>query len=125
MYHSPGSFETLEWLGMNNMIDSYLILGNFLQVSFCLLNEIIWYLLNNTYNKILSQDKIPQGNVNSTCGEQMRKKLSFNVSCIWFEWTNCYINTLTTIVSHHMEISQLICWANQLTGFYKMSNTDT
>ena len=30
------------------------------------------------------------------------------------------INPLTTNVSHHMETSQLICIANQLTGFYMM-----
>ena len=28
------------------------------------------------------------------------------------------INPLTTNVSHHIEPSQLICFANQLTGFY-------
>ena len=32
------------------------------------------------------------------------------------------INTLTTNVSYHIETSQLICIANQFTGFYMMGN---
>ena len=32
------------------------------------------------------------------------------------------INILTTSVSHHIETSQLICYANQLTGFYMIGN---
>ena len=32
------------------------------------------------------------------------------------------INPLTTNVPHHIETSQLICSANQLTGFYMMEN---
>ena len=32
------------------------------------------------------------------------------------------INPLTTNVSHHIEPSQLICFADQLTGFYMMGN---
>ena len=32
------------------------------------------------------------------------------------------INSLTTNVSHQIETSQLICHANQLTGFYIMRN---
>ena len=32
------------------------------------------------------------------------------------------INPLTTNVSHHIETSQLICIANQLTGFYMIGN---
>ena len=33
------------------------------------------------------------------------------------------LNPLTTNVSHDIETSQLICSANQLTGFYIMENT--
>ena len=33
-----------------------------------------------------------------------------------------YINPLMTNVSHHIENSELICRANQLTGFYVMEN---
>ena len=33
------------------------------------------------------------------------------------------VNPLTTNVSHHVETSQLIRSANQLTGFYMMGNT--
>ena len=33
-------------------------------------------------------------------------------------------NLLTTTVPHHRETSQLICNANQLTGFYMMQNID-
>ena len=33
-------------------------------------------------------------------------------------------NPLTTNVPHHIETSQLICSANQLTGFYIKGNTD-
>ena len=33
-----------------------------------------------------------------------------------------FINPLTTIVVHHIETRQLICMANQLTGFYMMEN---
>ena len=32
------------------------------------------------------------------------------------------INPLTTNVLHHIETSQLICIANQLTGFYSIGN---
>ena len=32
------------------------------------------------------------------------------------------LNPLTTSVPHHIETSQLICNANQLTGFYMMGN---
>ena len=32
------------------------------------------------------------------------------------------LNSLTTNVPHHIETSQLICNANQLTSFYKMEN---
>ena len=32
------------------------------------------------------------------------------------------LNPLTTNVPYHIETSQLICNANQLTGFYKMGN---
>ena len=32
------------------------------------------------------------------------------------------INQLTTNVLHHIETGQLICRANQLTGFYMMEN---
>ena len=32
------------------------------------------------------------------------------------------INPLTTNVFHHIETSQLICIANQLTGFYMIGN---
>ena len=34
------------------------------------------------------------------------------------------ISSLTTNVPHHTETSQLICIANQLTGFYMMGNID-
>ena len=33
-----------------------------------------------------------------------------------------YLNPLTTNVPNHIETSQLICIANQLTGFYMMGN---
>ena len=33
------------------------------------------------------------------------------------------LNLLMTSVPHHIETSQLICSANQLTGFYIMGNT--
>ena len=33
------------------------------------------------------------------------------------------LKPLTTNVPHHIETSQLICSANQLTGFYIMGNT--
>ena len=33
------------------------------------------------------------------------------------------LNPLTTSVPHHIETSQLICRANQLTGFYMMGST--
>ena len=32
------------------------------------------------------------------------------------------LNPLTTNVPHYIETSQLICIANQLTGFYMMGN---
>ena len=32
------------------------------------------------------------------------------------------LNPLRTIVPHHVETSQLVCIANQLTGFYMMRN---
>ena len=32
------------------------------------------------------------------------------------------VNPLTTYVPHHIETSQLICIANQLTGFYMIGN---
>ena len=32
------------------------------------------------------------------------------------------VDSLTNKVPHHIEASQLICTANQLTGFYKMGN---
>ena len=35
---------------------------------------------------------------------------------------NIVFNPLTTIGPHHIEASQLICIANQLTGFYMMWN---
>ena len=34
------------------------------------------------------------------------------------------LNPLTTNVPHHIETSQFICNANQLTGFYMMGNID-
>ena len=37
--------------------------------------------------------------------------------------TPIVLNGLTHYVLHHMEISQLICSANQLTGIYMMGNT--
>ena len=36
--------------------------------------------------------------------------------------TNSVINLLTTNVPHYIETSQLVCIANQLTGFYIMRN---
>ena len=36
--------------------------------------------------------------------------------------TKMTLNLLTTNVPHHIETSQLICNANQLTGFYMMGN---
>ena len=33
------------------------------------------------------------------------------------------VNPLTTNVSHYIETGQLICFANQLTGFHMMGNT--
>ena len=33
------------------------------------------------------------------------------------------VNPLTTNVSHHIDPSQIICFANQLTGFYMMRST--
>ena len=42
-------------------------------------------------------------------------------ACIWV--TKCsQINPLTTNAPHHIETSQLIYIANQLTGFYMMGN---
>ena len=35
-----------------------------------------------------------------------------------------HFNQLVTNASHHTETSQLICDANELTGFYMMGNTD-
>ena len=35
--------------------------------------------------------------------------------------TDCF-NPLTTNDSHHIETSQMICIANQLTGFYMIGN---
>ena len=35
-----------------------------------------------------------------------------------------HINQLVTNASHHTETSQLICDANELTGFYMMGNID-
>ena len=57
----------------------------------------------------------------------MRKFLGvqIKVDC-WFlyNWNiECKLpNPLTTNVPHHIETSQLICNANQLTGFYMMGN---
>ena len=34
-----------------------------------------------------------------------------------------WINPLTTNVPHHIETSQWVCSANQLTGFYMMVNS--
>ena len=36
--------------------------------------------------------------------------------------TKTFVNPLTANVPHHIETSQLICNANQLTGFYMMMN---
>ena len=36
--------------------------------------------------------------------------------------TKFYLHSLTTSVSHHIETNQVICIANQLTGFYMMGN---
>ena len=33
------------------------------------------------------------------------------------------VNPFTTNIPHHIETSQLICSADQLTGFYMMGNT--
>ena len=35
-----------------------------------------------------------------------------------------HVNQLVTNASHHIETSQLICDANELTGFYMMGNID-
>ena len=35
-----------------------------------------------------------------------------------------HVKQLVTNASHHIETSQLICDANELTGFYMMGNTD-
>ena len=35
-----------------------------------------------------------------------------------------HVNQLVTNASHHTETSQLICDANELTGFYMMGNID-
>ena len=39
-------------------------------------------------------------------------------------WQICVrsFNPLTTSVPHQIETSQLVCFANQLTGFYLMGN---
>ena len=39
-----------------------------------------------------------------------------------FTYTKEIFNPLTTNVPHHIETSQFICNANQLTGFYVMEN---
>ena len=42
----------------------------------------------------------------------------------WYIKTKLHlrVNPLTTNALHHIETSQLICIANQLTGFYIMTN---
>ena len=42
------------------------------------------------------------------------------IKMINWNWT---LNPLMTDAPHHIETSQLICRANQLTGFYMMGNT--
>ena len=47
----------------------------------------------------------------------------FKKFCEIFDSTTIYSSPLTTKVLHHIETSQLICNANQLTGFYIMGGT--
>ena len=60
---------------------------------------------------------------------EKRLKLSFVWRKIFLSYLDYFLkllrmpfNLLTTNVSHHIETSQLICIANQLTGFYMMGN---
>ena len=48
-----------------------------------------------------------------------REKISNSPPTLLVPWQ---LNPLTTIVPNHIETSQLICIANQLTGFYMMGN---
>ena len=41
--------------------------------------------------------------------------------CKYTQGEKC-LNPLTTNVPHHIETSQLICIANQITGFYMVGN---
>ena len=58
--------------------------------------------------------------------EQFINNITFNTHFNWLAGASDrrthIINPLTTNVLHHIEISQLICNANQLTGFYMMWN---
>ena len=45
-----------------------------------------------------------------------------NIPFLYQRFANVFFNLLTTKAPHHIETSQLICIANQLTGFYMMAN---
>ena len=48
--------------------------------------------------------------------------ISSNFKTVTKDLVFLIFNSLTTAVPHHIETSQLICIANQLTGFYMMRN---
>ena len=65
--------------------------------------------------------------VNNGNTKTMRNLLKINIKVflkilLVLENTAVSINPLTTSVPHHIETSQLICIANQLTGFCMMGN---
>ena len=51
--------------------------------------------------------------------------ICISVPLIILQWvcTELTVNPVTATVAHHIEISQLICIANQLTDFYMIRNT--
>ena len=60
-----------------------------------------------------------------TCSFISRQSIRVDYSQVYllFVWKGVLLNPLTTIVPHHTETNQLICFVNQLTGFYMMGNT--
>ena len=84
---------------------------------------------NFTYTKKFYVFEIAAVNLSKICFLKNEKKTckpnkrDLNRDWIMIQITQSGFNPLKTSIPHHIETSQLICKANQLSGFYMMRNT--
>ena len=97
------------------------ILNNFIEGNVILILSVIYYniyyhisILTLTRLKLILHSYRDQLlDFHFKCVVWFLNKRSISLTCVY---------PLTTNVTHHTETSQIICIANQLTGFYMMEN---